>query len=57
MWKTLKKSQDNTKETKHNTSKSSNNYKDINTCIMIHVDHTFNFIQAKYDNILDAYEE
>jgi len=38
-----------------NISKSSNNYIDINTCIMVDVDHTSNFIQATYYKILDAF--
>jgi len=60
----LEKAQESIEELDHNNSESNNSSKDINTCFMIDVESqeskisTFNSnIQAKYDELLDTFEE
>ena len=64
MWETLEKAQESIEEHGHNNSESNNNSKYINTCFMIDVESqeskisTSNSnIQAKYDELLDTFEE
>ena len=64
MRESMEKAQEGIKEPDRNNSKSSNNNKDINTCFMIDVESqqskisTSNSnIQAKYDELLDTFEE
>jgi len=64
MWKTLEKAQGSIEEHGHKNSESNNSSKYINTCLMIDVESqeskisTSNSnIQAKYDEVLDTFEE
>ena len=64
MWKTLEKAQGSIEEHGHKNSESNNSSKYINTCLMIDVESqeskisTSNSnIQAKYDELLDTFEE